>query len=134
MDRSASLSFSESCVEVANGLFSFTLSLKFRQRFELIEMHIDIDIAIGDSDCGLQIEIFDFLVLFTRKRKHWTCRVNIAGVLCHRVPTQFATRKTDVITSYIETKPAAREYKIQAEILICMPLRLTCTFRPLIND
>lgn len=69
MDRSASLSFSESCVEVANGLFSFTLSLKFRQRFELIEMHIDI--AIGDSDCGLQIheiEIFDFLVLFTRKR------------------------------------------------------------------
>ena len=32
MDRSASLSFSESCVEVANGLFSFTLSLKFRQR------------------------------------------------------------------------------------------------------
>ena len=115
MDRSASLSFSESCVEVANGLFSFTLSLKFRQRFELIEMHIDIDIhiAIGDSDCGLQIEIFDFLVLFTRKRKHWTCRVNIAGVLCHRVPTQFATRKTDDNTSYIETTTAAPEYKIQ---------------------
>ena len=109
MDRSASLSFSESCVEVANGLFSFTLSLKFRQRFELIEMHI----AIAIGDCGLQIEIFDFLVLFTRKRKHWTCRVNIAGVLCHRVPTQFATRKTDDNTSYIETTTAAPEYKIQ---------------------
>ena len=130
MDRSASLSFSESCVEVANGLFSFTLSLKFRQRFELIEMHIDIDIAIGDSDCGLQIEIFDFLVLFTRKRKHWTCRVNIAGVLCHRVPTQFATRKTDDSTSYIKPQQPRRNTKSKLQVEMCMPLRLTCTLRP----
>lgn len=57
MDRSASLSFSESCVEVANGLFSFTLSLKFRQRFELIEMHIDIAI-LEIADCRLRYLIF----------------------------------------------------------------------------
>ena len=60
MDLSVSLYFSESGVEVAIGVFSITLSLKFRQVeliCQVIEMHIDIP-TLQIADCRLKICFF----------------------------------------------------------------------------
>lgn len=62
MDLSVSLHFSESGVEVAIGVFSITLSLKFRQVeliCQVIEMHIDIPtLTLEIADCRLKICFF----------------------------------------------------------------------------